>query len=400
MSTAHIGARFDAQRFRDVLGQYPTGVSVVTAVQPDGSAAGLAVGSFTSVSLDPPLVAFLPDKSSTSWPKIREAGVFCVNVLGADQESICRTFATKAPDKFAGLGWRAAGSGSPILDRAVAWIDCDLDAVHEAGDHYIVVGRVRDLDIGHPSLPLLFFRGGYGRFTPLSFTAIESDLLEQLRMVDLVRPCMEAVARELDVECNAAVLVGEELVYVARAGRQNDSDGAPSRVGRRLPFRPPIGATFVAWAEPSAIQAWFGGLHRQVGADQVAVWQDIAARIRRRRYSLGLGHNTHTKLWQSLANLTVDEDAADQQQNQATIDEMVDQLQAGYEQPDLIPGESYEVRTISAPVFGPDGRVLMQFTFYGLPHRSSTEDIQRFGERLLDAARSASEAVGGKPPLD
>lgn len=398
MSTAQIDAQFDAQRFRDVLGQYPTGVSVVTAVQPDGSAAGLAVGSFTSVSLDPPLVAFLPDKSSSSWPKIRAAGSFCVNVLGADQESICRTFATKAPDKFAGLSWRPAGSGAPILDGAVAWIDCDLEAVHEAGDHYIVVGRVRDLDIAHPSLPLLFFRGGYGRFTPLSFTAIESDLLEQLRVVDLVRPHMEAVARELDVECNAAVLVGDELVYVARAGRQNDSDGFPSRVGRRLPFRPPIGATFVAWAEPSAVQGWLNGLHRRVAPDQVAAWQEIATRIRRRGYSLGLGHNTHMKLWQSLAQMKADEDAGDHEQNQQTIDEMVDQLQAGYEQPNLIPGDNYEVRTISAPVFGPDGRVLLQFTFYGLPHRSSTVDIELFGERLLDAARSASEAVGGEPP--
>lgn len=399
MSSARVDAKFDAQRFRDVLGQYPTGVSVVTAVQADGTAAGLAVGSFTSVSLDPPLVAFLPDKASTSWPKIQAAGSFCVNVLGADQESICRTFATKAPDKFAGLSWRPAGSGSPILDGAVAWIDCDLEAIHEAGDHYIVIGRVRDLDVAHPSLPLLFFRGGYGRFTPLSFTAIEGDLLEQLRLVDLVRPHMEAVARELDVECNAAVLVGDELVYVARAGRQNDSDGAPSRVGRRLPFRPPIGAAFVAWSEASAVQAWLSGLHRRVGADQIAAWQEIAARIRRRGYSLGLGHDTHTKLWKSLAVMAPDDGtASSQEEGQANIDEMVDQLQAGYEQPELTPGTSYEVRTMSAPVFGPDGRVLMQFTFYGLPHRSEASQIEAYGVRLLQAARSATEAVGGHQP--
>jgi len=94
MSTTKDAKPFDARQFRDVLGQYPTGVSVVTATQADGKVAGLAVGSFTSVSLDPPLVAFLPDKTSTSWPKIRSVGSFCVNVLGADQESICRTFAS------------------------------------------------------------------------------------------------------------------------------------------------------------------------------------------------------------------------------------------------------------------------------------------------------------------
>jgi len=158
----------DAGWFRQVLGQYPTGVSVVTGIAADRTAVGLAVGSFTSVSLDPPLVAFLPDKKSSSWPKIAAAGKFCVNILAADQEPVCRAFASKAPDKFAGLAWRPAASGSPILTGAVAWIDCDLEAVHDAGDHLIVIGRVTDLDIERPTLPLLFFQGGYGRFSPHS----------------------------------------------------------------------------------------------------------------------------------------------------------------------------------------------------------------------------------------
>jgi len=143
-----------------VLGQYPTGVTVVTAVDAAGKAYGLAVGSFTSVSLDPPLVAFMPDKNSSSWPKIKDIGSFCVNVLGADQEPVCRAFASKAPDKFEGLDWRPAPSGAPILDNVVAWIDCDLDTIHEAGDHFIVIGQVRSLDVASPGLPLLFFGGG------------------------------------------------------------------------------------------------------------------------------------------------------------------------------------------------------------------------------------------------
>ncbi len=140
----------DADWFRRVLGQYPTGVSVVTGIAPDGAAAGLAVGSFTSVSLDPPLVAFMPGVGSSSWPKIAPARKFCVNILAADQESVCRAFASKAADKFADLSWRPAPSGAPILDGAVAWVDCDVEVVHEAGDHLIVIGRVRDLDIERP----------------------------------------------------------------------------------------------------------------------------------------------------------------------------------------------------------------------------------------------------------
>jgi len=148
-------------RFRQVLGQYPTGVCVVTGITQDGQPTGLAVGSFTSLSLHPPLVAFMPDKTSSSWPKIRPANAFCVNILSAGQESVCRAFAARAPDKFRDVSWRAASSGSPVITGVVAWIDCDLERVHEAGDHEIVIGRVRELEIESPSLPLLFFRGKY-----------------------------------------------------------------------------------------------------------------------------------------------------------------------------------------------------------------------------------------------
>src|ERR1700754_2445302 len=138
--TSGLTTGVDGQRFRRVLGSYPTGVTVVTAIGADGAPAGMAVGSFTSVSLDPPLVAFLPDKSSTSFPKIRTASSFCVNVLAADQEPLCRAFATSGGDKFAGVGWSPTPSGAPCLDGAAAWIDCEFESVQEAGDHYLVIG--------------------------------------------------------------------------------------------------------------------------------------------------------------------------------------------------------------------------------------------------------------------
>jgi len=154
---------FDSARYRQVLGHFPTGVTVITA-STDDAPVGLAVGSFTSVSLDPPLVAFFAGRGSSSWPKIERAGAFCVNILGEAQEDVCRRFASKDGDKFAGLGWSPAGSGSPILDGVLAWIDCDIESVTDAGDHLCVLGRVRDLAVGHDGGPLVFFRGGYGRF--------------------------------------------------------------------------------------------------------------------------------------------------------------------------------------------------------------------------------------------
>jgi 3-hydroxy-9,10-secoandrosta-1,3,5(10)-triene-9,17-dione monooxygenase reductase component len=160
---AAVGSRpVDHGHFRRVMGHVPTGVAVVTAMH-EGVPAGLTVGSFTSVSLDPPLVAFTVIRQARSWPRIESAGAFCVNVLAADQEPLCRLFSSRETAKFRGVRWRPAGSGAPILEDVLAWVDCDTERVLEAGDHHLVIGRVRDLDVEHPAPPLLFYRGGYGR---------------------------------------------------------------------------------------------------------------------------------------------------------------------------------------------------------------------------------------------
>jgi flavin reductase (DIM6/NTAB) family NADH-FMN oxidoreductase RutF len=156
---------FDEAKYRQVLGHFPTGVVVVSAMY-DSKPVGLAIGSFTSVSLDPPLVGFLAGRNSSSWPKIKEGGVFCVNVLAEEQEDICRVFASKADDKFASIGWRPSRSGAPILNDVLAWIDCEIEKVDEAGDHWWVLGKVLDMEVRHEGGPLIFFRGGYGRYSP------------------------------------------------------------------------------------------------------------------------------------------------------------------------------------------------------------------------------------------
>lgn len=161
----------DPDHFRRILGHFPTGVVVIAALTDDGSPAGMSVGSFTSVSLEPPLVAFFPARSSTSWPKIEQAGSFCANILTDEQEHVCLALSRPGGEKFEGLSWRAsARSGSPVLDGVAGWVDCDIDNVIEAGDHYIVVGRVLDLDTETPDRPLVFYRGGYGAFTPRGFS--------------------------------------------------------------------------------------------------------------------------------------------------------------------------------------------------------------------------------------
>ena len=107
---------------------------------------------------------FVPAKASNAWPRIRNAGRFCANVLGEDQEKLGRRFAIKGADKFAGVGWQPGATGAPRLDGCLAFVECEVAAVHDAGDHDIVVGRVVELGVADESSPLLFYRGGYGRF--------------------------------------------------------------------------------------------------------------------------------------------------------------------------------------------------------------------------------------------
>src|SRR5579871_1117629 len=134
-----------ADQFRQVLGHLPTGVTVVTGNGPGGPV-GMSANSVTSVSLEPPLILFCPARSSSTWPQIEASGRFCVNVFAAHHEEMSRRFSARGVDRFAGVAWHPRAAG-PALDDAVAWIECTIDAVHEAGDHLIVVGAVYELDL-------------------------------------------------------------------------------------------------------------------------------------------------------------------------------------------------------------------------------------------------------------
>lgn len=153
--------QIDARQFRTTLGQFASGVVVATGCL-EGEPAGFAAQSFTSLSLDPPLVALCPAKSSTSWPKLRDSGSFCINILAEGQQSVSDVFAQTGADKFAALDWQPGTTGSPVLAQALAYVDCELVEEHDAGDHTIAVGRVKDLGIlDAGGGPLVFFRGGY-----------------------------------------------------------------------------------------------------------------------------------------------------------------------------------------------------------------------------------------------
>jgi 3,4-dihydroxy-2-butanone 4-phosphate synthase len=215
-TTAHD---LSPEHFRSVLGAFPTGVVAVTGIGPDGQPAGLAIGSFTAVSLEPPLVAFLPAKSSTSWPLIAPGGVFCVNVLSADQQPECRRFSQPGADKFDATPWRPAPSGSPILEAALAWIDCDLERVVDAGDHEIVLGRVRSMAAAeHGGDPLVFFRGRLGRFaeTPPALPGALQDAVDALAAGEIVAIVADAGPYVGVLATAAATVTADDIAFMTR----------------------------------------------------------------------------------------------------------------------------------------------------------------------------------------
>lgn len=372
----------DGRYFRRVLGHYPTGVAVITAVDAADRPVGMSVGTFTSVSLDPPLVAFLPDRASTTFARFRDSGSFCVNLLSHHQDDLCRTFALKDTDRFAGVSWSPAPSGAPILDGAVAWIDCDTTSVTEVGDHYIVVGAVRDLAASSPTLPLLFFRGGYGRFTPLSrVVPAESALLDEIRLVDRIRGQMERLASALDLECAAMGRVGDSIVRLASAGTP-PGGGTPVRVGLRLPFEPPMGALLVAWADDDAREEWFDHASHPLGESERGRHRAALERVRQRGWLVSLRGPGFDAVDAALQRLASDDDGSD---DLRALDARLDGP-AAYECGELDPSATYEVRNISAPVFDAAGQAVLYVSVFGFAPTLT-------GRQVIDALDALSAAT-------
>ncbi|HEX3961848.1 MAG TPA: flavin reductase family protein [Trebonia sp.] len=143
---------------RFVMSHFATGVAVITGMDGD-EPVGLTVQSLVSVSLDPPLLLFCPQRTSASWPRIAPRGVFAANILHADQREACDRFAASGGRKFEGIRWWPGRCGAPLLAGALAYAECSVEAIHEAGDHHVVIGQVMESGAIRPGEPLLYYRG-------------------------------------------------------------------------------------------------------------------------------------------------------------------------------------------------------------------------------------------------
>ncbi|WP_326565146.1 flavin reductase family protein [Amycolatopsis rhabdoformis] len=151
----------DSRAYRDALSRYASGVVVIGATAPQGERLGFTCQSFHSVSLEPPLISIGVAKTSSTYPLIRPTGRFAVSVLGDNHREVASAFARKGTDRWGGVVHHETAAGNPVLTESLMWLDCEIDAEHEAGDHHIVVGRVVEMSPGHDANPLLFYRGGF-----------------------------------------------------------------------------------------------------------------------------------------------------------------------------------------------------------------------------------------------
>lgn len=374
----------DPTLFRETLGHYPTGVAVVTAVAGDGNPAGMVVGTFSSVSLDPPLIAFFPATSSGSFAHVRTAQAFCINVLASDQEALCRRLATGGAGKFDGVRWRPGPLGSPILEGAVCWIECTFEDIREAGDHFIVLGRVHELAVERSTLPLLFFQGGYGRFSPGSFVATpDPELIQAAQLAETIRSQVENLSAEFAVNCSVVAKIRWDSVQVLAANQASVAEPFP--LGHRQPLVPPFGAVFLADAPATEIDEW---LRRAPDDSQDRRDLNLALldTVRERGYSLLAAEPEALRRHQAV--LTEFEQSDRLPRQERVVRQVTSELGDLF-CPDLVPGERYDLAYIVVGVPTPAGQPPMALRMTGLPPSVPAEQIESWIDRLKQVAAAA-----------
>lgn len=384
----------DPAKFREVLGHYPTGVVVVTGIAANGDPAGMVIGSFTSVSLEPQVVAYLPSKSSQSFARLREAETFCVNVLSADQEPLCRLFAGKSEDKFAGVPWRPASSGAPILEDAVAWIECSRRDVIDVGDHYIVLGDTLTLGVQKAVPPLLFFQGGYGRFSHGSLAMPGGvDFIRSVQSAELLREHLEGIAGDFRAQCDVFVRDGREGVRVFSAN-EGLKRTIGTLLGARIPIVAPMQPLFVS-EDGVSEAAWTaaGALDAQSRHDAL----EQLARVKSRGWSLVLqGHMCEADYEDAVRRYS------DRPRTPAGDREFLQTVaaMAAQREPEVIdPMGVYDVLYIAAPVHDADGAVALTLKLSQLPKQARGADVLSWIAALQRAAHVCSEQLTAREQL-
>lgn len=386
-------ASIDPADYREVMGHYPTGVAVVTGLGEQGEPIGMVVGTFTAVSLDPPLVAFMPTVTSGTYALMRDAGRFCINVLAHDQLELCRVMAVPRPGKFDDVSWSPGGNGAPLLADAVAHIECSLQEEVLAGDHYIVLCAVKSMQVTNPATPLLFFQGGYGGFNPKGMTAQgDGEIISAIRLAEVARSEADRIAREIGCETGLLVGINDHEVttaYTAFAGGAQLEEA----LGERILLMPPLGEGYVAWRPEEEIEQW---LARTSSKDEAVTekYRRRLAAVRERGYALSVLEGDSPHDYEELKQ-AMREYASGQltPAREREVRSVIAAMSPFFEILDLEDETRYDLGSIVVPILGPDGHSVMVLRARQLPAQVTGSQIRRWVVALQDAARRVEERL-------
>jgi flavin reductase (DIM6/NTAB) family NADH-FMN oxidoreductase RutF/DNA-binding IclR family transcriptional regulator len=379
--------------YREVMGHYPTGVTAVTGVADDGRPTAMVVGTFSSVSLDPPLVSFMPTRNSSTFARLRTAKGYCINVLAHDQVDLCRALARSGEDKLAGVKWTMSPHGAPMLDDAVAYVHCVSHQTVEAGDHYIELCAVTGMEVNRPVTPLLFFQGGYGGFATRSMTArTDGDLVAAVRLGEVARPYIERIARELGCEAEVLVSVGDDELMTVSAAFGGDVP-VRERIGERIPLIPPLGEAYVAENHEDVVARW---LSRAASQDEktLAKYRARLDAVRAKGWSMsrrnsegGVGYGEFVAALQeySAGPLTPARERA--------VRAIISEASHLYEVVELNDDEIYDVGSLAVPVHNPEGGISMVLRLMQLPPGASAAKVRSWVNSLKEAAAKTERAL-------
>jgi DNA-binding IclR family transcriptional regulator len=344
------------------------------------------------VSLEPPLVSFMPTRTSDTFKRLRTASAYCVNVLAFDQVELCRTMASRRSDKFDSVSWSASPIGVPMLDGAVAHIHCAPRRSVEAGDHYIEVCEVTAMQVNRPVTPLLFFQGGYGGFSPQVMSAkTDVDLIAAVRLSEVARPQIERLARQLRCEAAVLVAVGDEDLMTTASAYGGDAE-MREPIGQRIPLIPPIGETYVAWAGDTVVERWLARAADQ-SEEALGKHRQRLASVRAQGWAMARIGTEGAAGYADLLDALQEYSAGGLTPARArAVRTVIAESGYFYDTVELDDGSTYDLGSLSAPVMNPDGSVSLVLRLMQLPTRASAGQVRGW----VEALRGAAETVARK----
>ncbi|WP_066907945.1 flavin reductase family protein [Millisia brevis] len=377
--------------WRTVLGEYPTGVTLITSRSDSGDPVGMVVGTFSAVSEDPPIIAFMPGSNSWNGQQIQRNGTFCASVLGYEHEAICRAFAQSAEDRFDRCEWVETDKGNLRLADAVVWFEAEVGEVMPAGDHKIVLGAVSSLGLGDGSagLPLLFLKGGYGSFTAPALNFDLHGFGGQLRQAETFRTLIQQLADDTGTECVLSALAQDSVVVLMAANVH--ANNPASLLGRAFPFAAPLAPALAAWGDPDREKLWAETSRHLIGAVDRPFIAELLASVQQRGYAISVG-STMAERFDRIAL-----DPASSRSELADVwNGVVTDVRRTID-PSIAHGD---ISSIQVPVFDHLGYAAFELVISGFSRHPGAPSFEDVLARALATADALTRQIGGTTSTD